>query len=162
MNWLDITLLCLAAIGCIKGLFDGFIKQVVSLIALVVGIFFCGKVADWLRVYLVELGWFPQNSISVVSYVAGFILIVGLVLLVGEIFDRLVGATPLSIINHLAGGVIGIVLTLIFISLFLNGLNIIDKNSFIIKKETKATSIFYESVERIFPTIYPHNLFTRR
>ena len=35
MNWLDITLLCLAGIGFVKGLFDGIIKQVVSLIALV-------------------------------------------------------------------------------------------------------------------------------
>lgn len=39
MNWLDITLLCLAGIGFVKGLFDGVIKQVVSLIALLVGIF---------------------------------------------------------------------------------------------------------------------------
>ena len=46
MNWLDITLLCLAGIGFVKGLFDGIIKQVVSLIALVVAIFFCSKAAD--------------------------------------------------------------------------------------------------------------------
>lgn len=40
MNWLDIVLVCLAGIGFVKGLFDGVIKQVVSLIALVVAIFF--------------------------------------------------------------------------------------------------------------------------
>ena len=34
MNWLDIILVCLAGIGFVKGLFDGVIKQVVSLIAL--------------------------------------------------------------------------------------------------------------------------------
>ena len=45
MNWLDITLLCLAGIGFVKGLFDGIIKQVVSLIALVIAIFFCGVVS---------------------------------------------------------------------------------------------------------------------
>lgn len=39
MNWLDIILVCLAGIGFVKGLFDGVIKQVVSLIALVVAIF---------------------------------------------------------------------------------------------------------------------------
>ena len=49
MNWLDITLLCLAGIGFVKGLFDGIIKQVVSLIALVIAIFFCGKAAAWLK-----------------------------------------------------------------------------------------------------------------
>ena len=52
MNWLDITLLCLAGIGFVKGLFDGIIKQVVSLIALVVAIFFCSKAAAWLKGYI--------------------------------------------------------------------------------------------------------------
>ena len=53
MNWLDITLLCLAGIGFVKGLFDGIIKQVVSLIALVIAIFFCGKAAAWLK----DISW---------------------------------------------------------------------------------------------------------
>ena len=56
MNWLDITLLCLAGIGFVKGLFDGIIKQVVSLIALVIAIFFCGKAAAWLKGYILALG----------------------------------------------------------------------------------------------------------
>ena len=43
MNWLDITLLCLAGIGFVKGLFDGIIKQVVSLIALVMRSFSAEK-----------------------------------------------------------------------------------------------------------------------
>ena len=47
MNWLDITLVCLAGLGFVKGLFDGFIKQVVSLLALVLAIYFCGQIALW-------------------------------------------------------------------------------------------------------------------
>ena len=74
MNWLDITLLCLAGIGFVKGLFDGVIKQVVSLIALLVGIFFCTKAALWLRGYILALGWFPEQGVTVLSYVAGFLL----------------------------------------------------------------------------------------
>ena len=91
MNWLDITLLCLAGIGFVKGLFDGVIKQVVSLIALLVGIFFCTKAALWLRGYILALGWFPEQGVTVLSYVAGFLLIVGVILLAGEILTRVVG-----------------------------------------------------------------------
>ena len=98
MNWLDITLLCLAGIGFVKGLFDGVIKQVVSLIALLVGIFFCTKAALWLRGYILALGWFPEQGVTVLSYVAGFLLIVGVILLAGEILTRVVGATPLSVL----------------------------------------------------------------
>ena len=96
MNWLDITLLCLAGIGFVKGLFDGIIKQVVSLIALVIAIFFCGKAAAWLKGYILALGWFPEEGVTILSYIAGFILIMGVFILAGELVTKVVGATPLS------------------------------------------------------------------
>ena len=159
MNWLDITLLCLAGIGFVKGLFDGVIKQVVSLIALLVGIFFCMKAALWLRGYILALGWFPEQGVTVLSYVAGFLLIVGVILLAGEILTRVVGATPLSVLNHLAGGVLGLCFMMAFISLLLNGMEMIDKGSVLIPRGAKVESRFYNSVKEIIPTIYFQNLF---
>ena len=159
MNWLDITLLCLAGIGFVKGLYDGVIKQVVSLIALLVGIFFCTKAALWLRGYILALGWFPEQGVTVLSYVAGFLLIVGVILLAGEILTRVVGATPLSVLNHLAGGVLGLCFMMAFISLLLNGMEMIDKGSVLIPRGAKVESRFYNSVKEIIPTIYFQNLF---
>lgn len=160
MNWLDIIILCLAGIGIVKGLFDGVIKQVVSLIALVAGIFFCGKAAAWLNGYIIDLDWFPPQGISILSYVLGFLLIVGVVLLAGEIVHRLVGATPLSVINHLAGAVFGILVMILFISLSFNLLELIDEGSVLLSVETKLNSRFYMPVKEIIPTIFPHNLFS--
>ena len=159
MNWLDIVLVCLAGIGFVKGLFDGVIKQVVSLIALLVGIFFCTKAALWLRGYILALGWFPEQGVTVLSYVAGFLLIVGVILLAGEILTRVVGATPLSVLKHLAGGVLGLCFMMAFISLLLNGMEMIDKGSVLIPRGAKVESRFYNSVKEIIPTIYFQNLF---
>lgn len=159
MNWLDITLLCLAGIGFVKGLFDGVIKQVVSLIALLVGIFFCTKAALWLRGYILALGWFPEQGVTVLSYVAGFLLIVGVILLAGEILTRVVGATPLSVLNHLVGGVLGLCFMMAFVSLLLNSMEMIDKGSVLIPRQAKVESHFYNSVKEIIPTIYFQNLF---
>lgn len=160
MNWLDITLLCLAGIGFGKGLFDGFIKQVVSLIALVAAIFLCGEAAGWLRGYIVALGWFPEQGVSVLSYVAGFILIMGVLVLAGEIVTKVIDATPLSIINHLGGGALGLLLALLFTSLSLNLLDLVDRSGVFISQETKVESRFYEPIRQIVPTIYPYNLFS--
>ena len=159
MNWLDITLLCLAGIGFVKGLFDGVIKQVVSLIALLVGIFFCTKAALWLRGYILALGWFPEQGVTVLSYVAGFLLIVGVILLAGEILTRVVGATPLSVLNHLVGGVLGLCFMMAFVSLLLNSMEMIDKGAVLIPRQAKVESRFYNSVKEIIPTIYFQNLF---
>ncbi|MDL2255514.1 CvpA family protein [Parabacteroides sp. OttesenSCG-928-K15] len=159
MNWLDIVILCLAGIGIVKGLFDGIIKQVVSLIALVAGIFFCGKAALWLRGYMISLDWFPQEATTIVSYVLGFFLIAGIVLLAGEIVNRVIGATPLSIINHLFGGLFGLLVMIVFISLFFNLLEAIDQGSALIHLQTKLDSRFYYPVKELLPTIFPSGLF---
>ena len=142
MNWLDITLLCLAGIGFVKGLFDGVIKQVVSLIALLVGIFFCTRRHFGCVDYILALGWFPEQGVTVLSYVAGFLLIVGVILLAGEILTRVVGATPLSVLNHLVGGVLGLCFMMAFVSLLLNSMEMIDKGSVLIPRQAKVESRF--------------------
>lgn len=162
MNWLDIVIVCLAGIGIVKGLFDGIIKQVVSLIALVVGILFCGKAAMWLRGYLLELDWFPAETVSILSYILGFLLIVGIVLLAGEIVHKVIGATPLSVINHLFGGVFGFLVMILFISLFFNLLEMIDKTSALISMDTKSASRFYTQITDLLPTIFPLDLFSSK
>lgn len=160
MNWLDIVMLCLAGIGFMKGLFDGFIKQVVSLIALVVAIFFCGKAAGWLKEYILKLDWIPAEGVTIVSYIVGFLLIIGVFALAGEIMNRVINVTPLGIVNHLAGGIFGLGIMVIFVSLTLNFLEIIDRNSTLISREIKVESRFYYPIKEIIPTIYPNGLFS--
>jgi membrane protein required for colicin V production len=160
MNWLDIVLLCLAAIGLVKGLFDGVVRQVASLIALVIAIFLCGKVAALLKGYILSLGWFPEQGVTILSYIVGFLLIMGIVLLAGFVMHKIIDVTPLSVLNHLAGGLFGLLLMVVFISLLLNLIEIIDRGSALISLETKVESRFYDPVKRIIPTIYPSGLFS--
>ncbi|MCC8154062.1 MAG: CvpA family protein [Tannerellaceae bacterium] len=140
-------------------MFDGFIKQVVSLIALVAGIFLCGKVAVALRGYIIETGWFSVESITIVSYVFAFLLIICILLLAGKIVHRIVGATPLSLFNHLAGGLFGVLVVILFSSLLLNLLDMADRYFMVIPVETKVESRLYYPVKEVIPTIYSHGSF---
>ncbi len=161
MNWLDISLLCLAVIGLIKGLSDGLVRQVISLIALLAAIYFCAEVAVWVRGHLLKSDWFPQEAAMIGSYVLAFLLIVGIVVSTGEIVHRVLEVTPLSLFNHLVGGVFGLIATLFFLSLFLNLLEVLDPKSSFISLETKVESRFYFTVRNIVPTIYPNDLFNK-
>jgi membrane protein required for colicin V production len=158
MNWLDIVILCIAGAGLVKGLVDGVIKQIVSLVALVAGIFFCGKMADWLNNLMSSWG-LPEIGSSILSHVLGFLIIVGVLILIGEIMHRVIDATPLSILNHLGGGFFGFILTLLFISLIFNLLEIIDPHSALIPNEAKVESHFYFFIKQIIPTIFPKGIF---
>lgn len=160
MNWLDIVLVCLAGFGFVKGLSEGIIRQVVSLIALLAAIFCCAEVADWLSKYIVELNLFPAFWVTILSYVFGFMLIVGILKLVGDLMSKVIGVTPLSLLNHLLGGVFGLMFMMFFMSLLLNVVERIDRNSRWIARETKEESRFYSQIQQIVPTIFPSNLFT--
>ena len=159
MNWLDITILCLCGVGLIKGLFDGMIKQVVALAALIIGLYLCSGVSGWLCGYATDLAWFPPKAVVPVSYVLGFILIVGIVLLAGNIVHRLISATPLGFFNHLIGGFLGVVLMVLFISVVFNIMEVVDIKSTFLSQELKVESRFYDIIRSIIPSVFPGNLF---
>ena len=80
--------------------------------------------------------------------------------LAGVIVTKVIDATPLSVVNHLLGGALGLLLVMLFTSLSLNVLDFIDRSGVLISRETKVESRFFEPVRQIVPTLYPHNLFT--
>ena len=162
MNWLDIVIIVFLGIGFYKGYSDGFIRQIVALVALLAAIYLCSKVAVFLREYILQTGWFAERSVTLVSYVAAFILILVVVTAAGGIVNKMMNATPLNIVNHLAGGVFGLIITLFILSLTLNFVEGLDKHSFILSQETKVESKLYYHVREIVPTIYPADLFVWR
>ena len=159
MNWLDIVILCLIVAGLVKGLSDGMVKQLVAIIALIIGVYLCSGVANWLYNFLVQLGWFPPRAVLLTSYFLGFVLIVGIILLAGNIIHRLIDATPLSIFNHLIGGFIGVVLMILFVSLLFNLIEIFDHQSVLLSQKIKVESRFYLVIKTIIPSFFPGNLF---
>lgn len=159
-NWLDIVIICLVGTGFLKGWIDGFIRQMVALFALLAAIYLCAKVAVFIREYILQT-WFPENTVAVVSYVIAFVCILTVVTLVGGWVHKVMDATPLSLVNHLAGAVFGAVVALFIVSLTLNLLEGIDRRSVILTPQTKVESRLYDYVKEAVPAIYPADLFVR-
>ena len=158
MNWLDIVILCLLGVGLIKGLFDGMIKQVTAVVALIIGIYLCSGVAIWLCDFFKQLEWFPQGAVLLTSYFLGFVLIVGILLLAGRIIHQLIDATPLGFFNHIIGGLVGFVLMVLIISVLLNLIEVVDRQSVLLSQEIKVESRYYDMIRKIIP-FFPGNLF---
>ena len=159
MNWFDIVILCLFGAGLIKGLSDGAIRQVVAIAAFIIGLYLCRGVANWLCESFNQLEWFPKDATLLTSYTLGFVMIVGIVLLAGFIVHKMVSATPLSIFNHLAGGLLGLLLMVLFISFLLNLMEMFDIGTNLLSKEVKDESRFYYLIKNIIPSIFPGNFF---
>jgi membrane protein required for colicin V production len=162
MNWLDIVFACLAIVGFIKGCADGFVRQIVVFIALIVAIYLCSEVAGYLRGYVLRMGWFPEHGVTVASHVLAFLLICGVILLAGGVIHKMINVTPLSLLNHLAGGIFGLVMTMVLLSLTLNMLEGVDRSSSLIPQDAKVESRLYLHVREFVPAIYPVDLFIWR
>jgi membrane protein required for colicin V production len=159
MNWLDITIACLAVTGFVKGYSDGFIRQMVMLIALVAAIYLCAAVAVYLRGFVRETGWLPERGVTVVSYVLAFLLIVCAIILVGNILHKVMDVTPLSFPNHLAGGVFALGFTILLVGLTLHVIDGSDRHSVLIPQDVKDKSRLYHPVKKIVPAVYIGSLF---
>ncbi|GHT10710.1 hypothetical protein FACS189415_4680 [Bacteroidia bacterium] len=158
MNWLDIVIIVCVAIGLIKGLFDGFVKQAVSFVALIAAIFFAGQLAKLMRDYLIHFDFFATMSsgiFSAVCYILTFSLIIIVIVLLGKVVDVAIKMTPAKPLNVLLGGLFGILIWLFTLSILFNILFAFDSQSKLIPKQVQEKSILYNSVRTIVPTLYP-------
>jgi membrane protein required for colicin V production len=135
------------------------VRQTALFAAMIIGVYLCAGSAEWIRGHLTKMDWFPQQAVMMTSYVLGFILIVGIIILAGQIVHRLVSVTPLSIFNHIVGGMLGLLMMVLFISLVFNVIEMFDHHSVILSREIKVESRFYFYVKSIIPTIFPGNIF---
>jgi membrane protein required for colicin V production len=160
MNWLDVVILIILASGLLKGLFDGFVKQLVALIALVLAFVFSGTLADVIRnaieVYLhLEISFSPA-TMNAIYYVISFIIIILIFGLLAQFVDKVINYTPVGVLNRLMGGIFGFVICLLCQSFILNVMASFDVESKIIRKETQEKSRTYTPVKMALPVVYPY------
>lgn len=160
MNWLDLVIIICIATGLIKGLFDGIIKQVVSLLSLIFAILFAGVLAKPARDFLLKQSYIadsvPDFVITGICYIVAFSIIVLVIYGLGKLVDIAVKVTPAKTLNYLLGGVFGIFMWTLSLSLFFNLLTVFDPNYKLINKQTCKESVLFNGINSVVPTLYPY------
>jgi len=107
MNWLDIVLLTIMILTAIVGIFKGFVKQVIGLIAVVAGLVLASL---YYEAAAGVFATFIKNGL--LGNFLGFLLIFVVVLIAGAILGHLITKAmkgPLALANRLFGGVFGFI-----------------------------------------------------
>ena len=157
MNWLDWVIIVCLATGLIKGLRDGLIKQAVSLLALIIAVVFAGQISVPVRTFLMQhlTGDASPQIITALCYVIAFVLIIVAIILLGKIVDVAIKLTPAKPLNMLLGGLFGVFIWTLSLSIVFNLFAVFDSNSTTLPTPTKEKSVFYQPVKQILPMIYP-------
>ncbi len=155
MTTIDIIILVLLGIGMVVGFMKGFLKQLASVVGLIAGLL----VARALFVMVGEK-LAPQIGASVtvaqiISFVAIWVAIPLILHIVASMLTKALEVVYLGGINRFFGALFGLLVSLLWIGLFIHVLQYIDSENMLISQTKKEASLLYYPAERVTGLFFP-------
>ena len=137
------------------GFSNGFVKEAASLAALVVGIWGAIKFSSFTAQKLYDFFDISGQYTYIAAFIITFILIVIVIHFIGIIVDKLVNAVSFGLLNKFFGLALGILKSVLILSVIFCILNAIDARKPFLPKEKIKQSAFYYPVSDIVPMLFP-------
>jgi membrane protein required for colicin V production len=153
MNLLDAVLILPIVIMAISGFNNGFIKELASFAALVLGIYFAIYFSDVVAGFLMKTFDISHRYVFILAFLITFVGVVLLVSLIGKLLDKIAALVALGLINKIFGLVFGLFKGVLIMSIFLVIFNMIDTKEHILKSEHKKGSLLYQPLFQVAPLI---------
>lgn len=155
MNFLDILILLPIGIGAYRGFRKGFIIELFTLLAILVGIYvgihFSDFTANWLKT---SFEW-DSPYMPVISFTLTFLAVGALIYFGGKVLEQMIKVVQLSPLNKALGILFATLKSLYIVSVILVLVESYDEKSHFFPKETKAKSLLYEPVKDISTSTVP-------
>lgn len=153
MNFLDLIIGLPILLMAISGFRNGLIKELASLAALLLGLFFAIYFSDVVAVWLAQYLDISERWLFIIAFIITFVVVVFLVSLIGNLLTRVASAAALGIINRLFGFLFGLLKGVVIMSALIMLFNMVDSKSSILRQEVKEGAFLWRPVERIMPYI---------
>lgn len=155
VNVLDLVFGVIIIVVAIMGAFKGFVRQVVGLLSIFAGVWCAFKFSSWAAMKVQQ--WCHAGERAM--YIACFIIIVVLVILLGwllaRFIEKILKITTLGWLNRLLGAILGAAKIILLLSVIVYAFNRINTNWNLVSNATlKESSIWVWLVdlhEKVFP-----------
>lgn len=118
MNITDIVIIVVLLIGFFSGIGRGFVRGLMGLVALIVGIMIAS--GNYQRLADSVLSFMPgEHGAEILSFLLIFLVVVLLVGLIGRIVSRALKQASLGWLDRLAGAILGVVIASVVLSVIL-------------------------------------------
>ena len=164
MEILDIIILALVAVAGIIGIFKGFVNQITSIAALILGIwcaskftgFLTGKVSGWFNLDI------AQNTLHIITFIVIFIIVLILAHFLGKGIEGLIKLSLLGWLNRLLGFLFGAFKAIIILSIAVYAINYLNGMLNLIPNELLASSKGYGFLMHFTQNFFPflHKIFS--
>ncbi|HEY0065789.1 MAG TPA: CvpA family protein [Flavisolibacter sp.] len=146
---IDVIALILVVMAIFKGLRNGFVLAVFSLLAFIIGLTAAMKLSAVAAEYIGENVNVSQRWLPVLAFAVVFIIVVILVRLGAKAIEGVLRIAMLGWLNRLAGVVLYVLLYLFIFSLFLFYAEQLN----IIKPQTTGASVTYPFIHALGPVV---------
>lgn len=155
MNYLDIILLLPLIIGAWRGFKKGFIIEIFTLLALLVGLYAGIHFSDFLSALLRDYLGMTSDYVPIIAFTVIFLGVGAMVYFAGKLLERAITAVALTPLNKFAGLTFGIIKMLFFTSAALVILESYDEKNKFLPEDLKSKSLLYHPVKNVSLTTIP-------
>lgn len=155
MNWIDAAIVIILILSMISGFINGFIKEVASLAALILGIWGAIRFSAFTAGKLYDYFDMTGQYVGIIAFVITFGLIVVLIHFIGIVADKIVTSISLGFLNRILGIAFGLLKSVLIMSVVFVVLNVIDSKRPFLPKEKIEQSSFYNTISDIAPALFP-------
>ncbi|NOQ27109.1 MAG: CvpA family protein [Bacteroidales bacterium] len=156
MNTIDLVFAVVLLWSAYRGYSKGFIVQLATLAALLLGILGAVMFSDYTSSLIIKKFEVSGNYLPIISFAVTFIVIVIAVHLLAKMLNKLIDAIALGIVNRLLGVLFSVLKIAFIVSIVLVLVNKIDNKYNFIPNETKEKSLLYMPLSNFAPMIFPY------
>lgn len=156
MNTIDLVFAILLLWAAYRGYTKGFIVQLATLAALLLGILGAVMFSDFTSSLIIKKFEVSGQYLPIISFALTFIAIVIAVHILAKALNKLIDAIALGIINRLLGVLFSVLKIAFIVSIILVLINKADNKYNFIPDETKENSLLYKPLSNFAPMIFPY------
>jgi membrane protein required for colicin V production len=156
MNFLDVIFIVLIGISAIYGLVKGLVKEVISLLAVIIGLILTSRFYEGISPLLRDLG-LGEQAAKILSFFILFIIIFIVIVLIGRLIHKFVHAIFLGWLNRLGGAGFGFIRGIVVSSIIIIILTITLSEKASILTQSKLTPHIM-SISKVMLSLVPEDL----
>lgn len=138
----------------VKGFKNGFIFEVATLIALILGIYGAIHFSDFTAQFIRDRFNYNSEYMGYISFGVTFVVIVIIVHIIGKLLNSFIEAIALGMFNRILGLVFGLIKGILIIGIVVYFVDYVDKKFKFISDEKKEDSYLYKPMTTVSETMF--------
>ncbi len=157
MSYVDLFFGLVLAWGAYSGFSKGLIKELASILGVIIGIFLAKNYYPYLDIKLKPIFESEAGFISILSAILIFLLTIMVFKIIAKFLTKFLKIIALGLLNRIIGSVFGIFKTVLLLCILVFIFSNINNVTGIIKSEKLSQSFFYSKIEKINSFIIESN-----